>query len=81
MQDTNPSVERAPKVGRKEKQPFQRAGLNMLPVADTYERGKQVLGVILLSDPMAMSSHSYAPTAAPLPLLLPYADSRVSLAA
>ncbi len=38
MQDTNPSVERAPKLGRKEKQPFQRAGLNILPVAKIYER-------------------------------------------
>lgn len=34
MQFTNPSVERDPKVGRKEKQPFQRAGLSILPVAN-----------------------------------------------
>ena len=33
MQDTSPSVERAPRLGRNEKQPIQRAGLNMLLVA------------------------------------------------
>ena len=38
MQDTNPSVESAPKLGRNEKQPFQRAGFNMLPVAKVHEQ-------------------------------------------
>lgn len=37
MQFTNPSVERDPNVGRKEKQPFQRAGLSTLPVANIRE--------------------------------------------
>ena len=59
MQDTKPSVDKTPNVGRKEKQPFHNAGLSILPV---------------VSDPMAISNYSYAAIAAPLPLLLPPED-------